>query len=67
MDQCCLVYSPMILFMIDLDSEICNFADDNTLSIGDNNLEEVISKLEDDLGTRYHLEMAFRRWDGSKS
>ena len=39
------------LFMIDLESEICNFADDNILFTRGNNLEEVISKLEDDLGT----------------
>ena len=38
------------LFMIDLESVICNFADDNTLFTRGNNLEEVISKL-DDLGT----------------
>ena len=39
------------LFMIDLESEICNFADDNTIFTRGNNLEEVIIKLEDDLCT----------------
>ena len=31
------------------DSEVCNFADDNTLSVCDFSLDEVIRKLEDDL------------------
>ena len=39
------------LFLIDLESEICNFADDNTIFTRGNNLEEVIIKLEDDLCT----------------
>ena len=39
------------MFLIDLESEICNFADDNTISTRGNILEEVIIKLEDDLCT----------------
>ena len=39
------------LFLLDLESEICNFADDNTIFTRGNNLEEVIVKLEDDLCT----------------
>ena len=37
-----------LLFFIE-DSEVCNFADDNTLSVCDFSLDEVIRKLEDDL------------------
>ena len=39
------------LFLLDLGSEICNFADDNTIFTRDKNLEEVIDKLEDHLCT----------------
>ena len=39
------------LFMIDSESEIGNFADDNTIFTRGSNLEEVIIKLEDDLCT----------------
>ena len=39
------------MFLLDLESEICNFADDNTIFTRGNNLEEVIVKLEDDLCT----------------
>ena len=39
------------LFLIDLESEICNFADDNKIFTRGNNLEEVIIKLEGDLCT----------------
>ena len=39
------------LFMMDLESEICNFADNDTIFTRVNNLEEVIIKLEYDLGT----------------
>ena len=37
------------LFLLDLESEICNFADNNTIFTRGNDLEEVIVKLEDDL------------------
>ena len=39
------------LFLIDLESEICNFGDDNTVSTRSKNLEEVIIHLKDDLYT----------------
>ena len=39
------------MFLLDVESEICNFADDNTIFTRGNNLEEVIVKLEDDLCT----------------
>ena len=39
------------LFLIDLESEVCNFADDNIIFARGKNLEEVIIKLEDDLYT----------------
>ena len=39
------------LFLVDLESEICNFADDNTIFTRVNNLEKAIVKLEDDLCT----------------
>ena len=38
-------------FLIDLESEICTFADDNTIYPRGNSLEEAIVKLEDDLCT----------------
>ena len=39
------------LFLIDLESEICNFADDNTIYARSNTLEEVIYNLENDLSS----------------
>ena len=39
------------LFQMDLESEICNFADDNTIYARTNNLEEVINNLENDLSS----------------
>ena len=38
-------------FLIDLESEISIFADDNTIFIRGNNLEEVVNIFEDDLCT----------------
>ena len=37
------------LFLIDLESEVSNFKDDNTIFVRGNNLEEVIIKMEDGL------------------
>ena len=37
------------LFLNDMESEVCNFADDNIIYARGKNLEEVILKLEDDL------------------
>ena len=39
------------LFLIDVESEICNFADDNTIFTGFNNQEVVKLKFEDNLCT----------------
>ena len=39
------------LFLIDLKSEICNFADDNTIFTRSETLEEVINSLENDLSS----------------
>ena len=39
------------LFLIELESEICNFADDNTLRARFKTLEEVINYLENDLSS----------------
>ena len=39
------------LFLLDVKSEICSFADDNTIFTRGNNLEEVMFKLEDGLYT----------------
>ena len=36
------------LFLIDLESDICNIANDTTIFMRGNNLEEVIVRLEDD-------------------
>ena len=36
------------LFLIDLESEICNFADGNTIYASSETLEEVINSLEND-------------------
>ena len=38
------------LFAMSLESEICNFADDNTIFACGNNIQEVAIKLENDLG-----------------
>ena len=37
------------LFLINLDSEICNFTDDNTLYSCGHDLQEIVTNLEDDL------------------
>ena len=37
------------LFLFIINSDICNFADDNTLSISDVSIEQIISKLEFDI------------------
>ena len=37
------------LFLINLQSDLCNFADDNTLYACGNSFESVVSKLENDL------------------
>ena len=37
------------LFLINLDSEICNFADDNTLYSCGHDLQEIVTNLENDL------------------
>ena len=39
------------LFQMDLESEICNYADDNTIYARSNTLEEVINNLENDLSS----------------
>ena len=39
------------LFLIDLESEICNFADDNTIYARSETLEAVINSLENDLSS----------------
>ena len=38
------------LFLISLKSEICNFADDNTIFACGNTIQEIVIKLENDLG-----------------
>ena len=38
------------LFAMNLESEICNFADDNTIIACGNNIQEIVIKLENDLG-----------------
>ena len=38
------------LFAMNLESEICNFADDNTMFACGNNIQEIVIKLENDLG-----------------
>ena len=38
------------LFAMNLESEICNFADDNTIFACGNNIQEIVIKLENDLG-----------------
>ena len=38
------------LFAMSLESEICNFADDNTIFACGNNIQEIVIKLENDLG-----------------
>ena len=38
------------LFLMNLKSEICNFADDNTIFAGGNTIQEIVIKLENDLG-----------------
>ena len=40
-----------LLFLIDLHSEICNFADDNTIYARSKTLEEVIQYVENDLSS----------------
>ena len=37
------------LFLFLVNSDVCNFADDNTLSISDVSIEQIISKLEFDI------------------
>ena len=39
------------LFLITLDSEICNFADDSTIFSCGNDLHEIVTVLENDLST----------------
>ena len=38
------------LFLMSLESEICNFADDNTIFACGNTIQEIVIKLENDLG-----------------
>ena len=38
------------LFAMSLESEICNFADDNNIFACGNNIQEIVIKLENDLG-----------------
>ena len=40
----------MIYFTMNLESEICNFADDNTIFACGNDIREIVIKLENDVG-----------------
>ena len=40
------------MFFFLLETEVCNFADDNTLYIGDSCLDKVVIKLENDISPR---------------
>ena len=42
------------LFNMELNSEICNFADDNTVCSCDTSISEITTHLENDLSTLLH-------------
>ena len=52
------------LFLIDVDSEVCNFADDNTIFSCGNELHEIVTALENDLSILF--EWFNMQWHGSK-
>ena len=51
-------------FLMRLESEICNFADDNTIFACGNTIQDIVIKLENDQSS---IRLVLKKWNDSKS